>query len=132
MINVVTTNGGVTLKGLTGQVAARTTNGGVTGSGLTGGVEARTTNGSVSVELPSVGKEKISLGTTNGALTLTIPVTTKADLSATCTNGGINVSDDFKFETTESSRRRVEGRLNGGGTAIELHTTNGGIRVRAR
>jgi hypothetical protein len=132
VINVVTTNGVVTLKGLTGQVAARTTNGGVTGSGLTGGVEARSTNGSVSVELPSVAKEKINLGTTNGALTLTIPASTKADLVATCTNGEIRVSDEFKFETTESSRRHVEGRLNGGGTAIELHTTNGGIRVRAR
>ena len=45
--------------------------------------------------------------------------------------GGINVSG-LKLETTESTRRRVEGKLNGGGTLIDLRTTNGGIRVRAR
>jgi hypothetical protein len=131
VINAMTTNGAVTLKGLSGQVAARTTNGGVTGSDLTGGVEARTTNGQVSIDLASLGKDKISLGTTNGGLTLTLSETAKADLSATCTNGGISVSG-LKLETTEESRRHIEGRLNGGGTPIELRTTNGGIRVRAR
>ena len=37
-----------------------------------------------------------------------------------------------KLEVSEQSRRRLEGSLNGGGTPIELQTTNGGIRVRPR
>jgi len=73
----------------------------------------------------------IDLGTTNGGVTLTLPETAKADVSATCTNGGISITG-LKLETTQESRRHIEGRLNGGGTPIELHTTNGGIRVRAR
>jgi len=36
------------------------------------------------------------------------------------------------MEMTEQSRRRVEGKINGGGAAIELKTTNGGIRIRGR
>jgi len=33
----------------------------------------------------------------------------------------------------DQTRRRLEGRLNGGGsTAIELHTTNGGVRIKPR
>jgi hypothetical protein len=31
----------------------------------------------------------------------------------------------------ERSRRRFEGKLNAGGTAVELHTTNGGIHLMA-
>jgi DUF4097 and DUF4098 domain-containing protein YvlB len=82
--------------------------------------------------MASVGGGKIALRTTNGGLTLTLPETAKADISASCTNGGISAGSLEKLEITESSRRRLEGRLNGGGTPIELRTTNGGIRLRAR
>lgn len=132
VVNVTNTNGLVTLTSLGGKVMARTTNGGVTGKGLTGGLDARSTNGMVSIDLASVGAGSISLGTTNGGVLLTLPDSAKADLSASCTNGGINVSALDKLEISERSRRRVEGRLNGGGTPISLETTNGGIRVRPR
>jgi hypothetical protein len=131
-INVVNTNGQVALTALGGKVLAHTTNGGVNGKSLSGGIDARTTNGGVTIDVASVGTERIALHTTNGGVTLTLPETAKADLSASCTNGGINVTALDKLEVTETSRRRLEGRLNGGGTPIELRTTNGGIRVRAR
>ena len=53
------------------------------------------------------------------------------DSSASVTNGGINV-EGLSIETTESSRRRLEGRLNGGGAPIRLEGTNGGIHIAAR
>jgi hypothetical protein len=131
-INVTNTNGAVVLTSLSGKVMAHTTNGGVTGRNLTGGLDARSTNGGVSIDIAAVGPERISLHTTNGGVTLALPETAKADLSASCTNGGINVSALDKLEVSEKSRRHLEGRLNGGGTPIEVETTNGGIRVRAR
>ena len=131
-INVTNTNGAVVLTSLGGKVMAHTTNGGVTGRSLTGGVDARSTNGGVSIDLAAVGKERISLHTTNGGVTLALPETATADLSASCTNGGINVAALDGLEVSEKSRRHFEGRLNGGGTPIEVETTNGGIRVRAR
>jgi DUF4097 and DUF4098 domain-containing protein YvlB len=131
LINVSNTNGVVQLTGLAGKVEARTTNGGVRGRELSGAVDARTTNGGVTVDLASVGSEKIRLSTTNGGVTLYLPENAKADLNASWTNGGISLSD-LKMEVSERSRRRFEGRMNGGGAAIELHTTNGGIRVRSR
>jgi hypothetical protein len=132
IVTVTNTNGVIGLTALGGKVTARTTNGGVNAKGLTGGLEARTTNGGLSIDLASTGAEKISMHTTNGGVTVMLPDTAKADLSATCTNGGISISPDLKVEVSEKSRRRFEGRLNGGGTPIEVHTTNGGIRVRAR
>ena len=132
VINVTNTNGQVALTALDGKVRAHTTNGGVNGKELTGGVDARSTNGGVTIDMAAVGPDSISLRTTNGGVTLTLPDSAKADLSASCTNGGINVSALDKLEVSDQSRRRVQGRLNGGGTAIELRTTNGGIRVRPR
>ncbi len=131
-INATNTNGAVVLTSLGGKIMAHTTNGGVTGRNLTGGLDARSTNGGVSIDFAAVGPGRISLHTTNGGVTLALPETAKADLSASCTNGGINVSALDKLEVSEKSRRHLEGRLNGGGTPIELETTNGGIRVRSR
>ena len=129
-IRVTNTNGEVAASGLTGVLFARTTNGGVKANNVSGEVSARTTNGGVHVDIADL-TAKVSLQTTNGGVELMVPDDVKADLSASCTNGGINVSG-LKLETTESSRRRVEGKLNGGGTLIDLRTTNGGIRVRSR
>ena len=132
VVNITNTNGQVALAALTGKVKAQTTNGGVNGRNLTGGVDARSTNGGVTIDMASVGPDSITLRTTNGGVTLTLPDSTKANLTASCTNGGINVSALDNLEISEQSRRRLEGRLNGGGTAIEVRTTNGGIRVRPR
>ena len=131
-INVTNTNGAVAVTSLSGKVIAHTTNGGVTGRNLTGGVDARSTNGGVSIDMAAVGPERITLHTTNGGVTLALPQNAKADLSASCTNGGINVSALDGLEVSEKSRRHFEGRLNGGGTQVEVETTNGGIRVRSR
>jgi hypothetical protein len=132
IVTVNNTNGVIALTALGGKVFARTTNGGVNAKGLTGGLEARTTNGGLNIDFASTGAEKVTMHTTNGGVTVALPDNAKADLSASWTNGGINISPDLKVEVSERSRRRFEGRMNGGGTPIELHTTNGGIRVRPR
>jgi hypothetical protein len=132
VVNVTNTNGQVVVNALAGKVVAHTTNGGVRGTNLTGGVDARSTNGGVSIEMASVGPDRISPETTNGSVTLMLPEKAKATVSASCTNGGITVGALDNFEVSEKSRRHLEGRLNGGGTPIELQTTNGGIRVRSR
>ena len=132
VVNVSNTNGQVTLTGLNGKVTAHTTNGQVRGDTLTGAVEARTTNGGVNMDLSSIGSEPVRLHTTNGGVTLTLPDSAKADISASVTNGGISVGDFQNLDVGEKTRRRFEAKLNGGGAAIELETTNGGVRIRPR
>ncbi len=127
-VDISNTNGQVVLTGLSGKVNAHTTNGTVTGKALTGTVDARTTNGRVNIEMASIG-DRITLRTTNGQVTLSVPQSAKADVTATWTNGGIDISN-VTMEVSERGRRRFEGRMNGGGAPIELHTTNGGIRIR--
>lgn len=131
-LDLHTSNGGIRLSGLEGAVVARTTNGGITGTDLAGGVEARTTNGGLRVDFARVGDDSIDLRATNGGVVLGLPETAAADLSLSATNGGVSVTG-LPFEATgEQTRRRMKGRLNGGGPLIELSTTNGGVRVRNR
>ena len=131
-VRATTTNGEIDVAALGGKLIAQTTNGDLSAKDLTGGVDARTTNGDVRIDVASLGADRVELTTTNGSVTLMLPETAKADLSASCTNGGIDVSAVKVDPTGEQTRRRVEGRINGGGTPIQLRTTNGRIRVRPR
>ncbi|RPJ75066.1 MAG: hypothetical protein EHM24_04950, partial [Acidobacteria bacterium] len=106
-------------------------NGGVKGQGLAGAVEATTTNGGVSLEMTAVPAGGIRAETTNGGVDLRIPGSAKADIRASVLNGGITLTG-FELEGGEKTRRRVEGRLNGGGPNVNLETTNGGIKIAAK
>jgi hypothetical protein len=130
-VKVTNTNGSITVSSMTGGIEAHGTNGGVTGKALAGGVIASVVNGQVNVDLAAVGSQKVSLHTTNGAVSLALPDEAKADVDAMVTNGWITVSG-VKIEVIEQSRRRIQGRMNGGGTPIELRTVNGSVRIRSR
>lgn len=127
-----TINGGVQVHGLKGRVTAEATNGGIKASDISGPIDASTTNGGVEVDLADVPESGVKLGCVNGGIELKLPATAKANISAHVANGGINASG-LQMETIgESSRRRLEARLNGGGPHIELSGTNGGIRIASR
>jgi hypothetical protein len=130
-VKFTTVNGGVSVTGLSGRVTAETTNGGVTGRDISGTIDASTTNGGVDVELARLGEGGAKLECTNGGIKLRLPADAKATISASVTNGGIDTSG-LAIETTQSSRRRLEGRLNGGGAPIHIEGTNGGIRIGPR
>ena len=130
-VDLRTTNGGVTMVGLNGDVRARATNGGIKGNGLVAtNVDAAVTNGGVEIELanaPTSGS--IELESVNGGVALRLPSESKADVTARCVNGGISI-DGLSLEIVgEQTRRKVEGKLNGGGARVNLETTNGGVRI---
>jgi hypothetical protein len=130
-VRFTTVNGGIEVTGLTGTIRAETTNGGVVARQVSGSIEASTTNGGVDVELVRLGESGAKLGCTNGGIKLRLPSDAKATISASITNGGIDTSG-LTLDTIESSRRRLEARLNGGGAPIRLDGTNGGISIVGR
>jgi hypothetical protein len=131
-VDLRNTNGKVHLTGLVGEVHARTVNGGVEGRGLAvQTLEASTVNGGVDVEIAQAlnGAGKVELESVNGGVSLALPPDSKASVVARVTNGGIHTGT-LEFQTSgEQSRRRFEGTLNGGGTAVTVETTNGGVRL---
>lgn len=130
-VRLRTRNGAVTVTGFSGNVVVNTTNGPITATGLSGAVELRNTNGVSRVGLASFGSALVDLRATNGPISLTLPASSNATLLATATNGKIDTSG-IPFEPIGEQRpRRVRGRLNAGGTPIEINTTNGSITVAA-
>jgi len=130
-VDFSTVNGGIELIGLTGRIKTETTNGGIVARDVGGSIEATTTNGGVDVDVTRITDQGVRLGCTNGGIKLRLPHDARATISASITNGGIN-TEGLSIETTESSRRRLEARLNGGGPPIRLEGTNGGIRLASR
>ncbi|HSK08682.1 MAG TPA: DUF4097 family beta strand repeat-containing protein [Vicinamibacterales bacterium] len=130
-LRLVNTNGQIAVSGVAGAVRAETTNGGVKGRELSGQVEASTTNGGVDLEVLTVAEGGIRAETTNGGVSLHLPADARADLRASCVNGGISLTG-LALEGGQATRRRVDGRLNGGGPMVSLETTNGGIRIASR
>jgi DUF4097 and DUF4098 domain-containing protein YvlB len=130
-VDFSTVNGGIEVTGLTGRIKTETTNGGIVGRNIGGSIEATTTNGGVEVDVTRIADHGVKLGCTNGGITLTLPSDARATISASVTNGGIS-AEGLTLEKTESSRRRLEARLNGGGPTVRLEGTNGGIHLNAR
>jgi hypothetical protein len=133
-VDLRTINGGVRLDRLEGEVRARSTNGGIVGEALNASsVDAAVTNGGVEINLanaPSSGS--IELESVNGGVTLSLPATVKADITARCVNGGISIDGVDVEVVGEQTRRRLDGKINGGGGArISMETVNGGVKIRS-
>jgi len=131
-LDIETTNGSIFARGVDGRINTRSTNGKVDLSEVKGSVKARTTNGSVEVELIDiVQNEDMEFSTTNGGIRAYFPRDLRADLYASTTNGSI--STDFPIEVRGRwNRKRLQGRINGGGGYIRLSTTNGSIKIYER
>jgi hypothetical protein len=128
-VTVRTTNGGIDLDGVTGGVLARTVNGGVSGSGLAGRVEASTTNGGIDLAVDALADGGITAETVNGGVSVSIPRAAGAEVAASVVNGGISLSGLSLDEGATKNRRRLEGKLNGGGPRIKIGAVNGGVQL---
>lgn len=129
-LDLSSTNGGLSVAGVSGSLDLRTTNGGIHLDGAGGDVRAHTTNGGLHVELAGEGWEGAGLDarTTNGGVHLEVPEGYSARLEAGTTNGGFSV--DFPITLQGRIGRRIETELGQGGPPIRVVTTNGGVRVR--
>jgi hypothetical protein len=130
-VDLRTVNGGVNMMGLEGEVRARSTNGGITAIKLSAtSVDAAVTNGGVEIELTKpVASGSFELEAVNGGVSLMLPGDSRADVSGRCVNGGIAVLDLPIEIAGEQSKRRLDGKLNGGGARISLETVNGGVKI---
>ena len=124
-------NGDITMTNVDGTIVASSSNGAIVGKALRGGIDARATNGSITIDMAAVSKDPIDLRATNGAIKLSLPPTANANVEATCTNGSVDYSGLPLQLAGEQTKRRTRGRLNEGGTPIDLTTTNGDIQLLA-
>jgi len=130
-VKLSTVNGAIDITGLNGHIDAETINGTLQARDISGAIEATTTNGAVDVDLAALADRGVKLETTNGHIHLKLPAECRATISARVANGGIDVNG-LQIDATETSRRRLDGRLNGGGAPVRIEGTNGGIQISSR
>jgi hypothetical protein len=127
-VRVGNVNGRVEVDGVLGELKASTVNGSVDVTRAGSRVDASAVNGSVEVEMARVdpaGRSRLS--TTNGSVRLTLPRDASADVVAHTVNG--SASCDFDLADGSKSRRKLQGRIGGGGAHFELASVNGSARI---
>ena len=129
-LDLHSTNGGLSVRGVSGRHDVRTTNGGISMSEVAGEIRGVTTNGGIVVRLTgaSFSGAGLDLRTTNGAISLTVPQNFSAQLEASTVNGGLNI--DFPVTVQGRIGRQVSAQIGSGGPSIRLRTTNGPIQIR--
>jgi hypothetical protein len=149
-LDVQTSNGGIEVQNLEGSASLHTSNGRVHAEDVRGSLEADTSNGGIQVRLvkPEAGRP-VKLETSNGPIELTMEAVNQNEIHASTSNGGITVhlpsgiganltahasnssiSTEFDVATQGTiEKHHLEGKIGGGGPAIELNTSNGSIRL---
>jgi Toastrack DUF4097 len=132
-VELDTSNGGISVTGVTGDLRLHTNNGGLSLEDVGGDVRGRTTNGGIHVALKgkSWQGDGLDLRTTNGGINVEMPAGYSADLEARTVNGGVSSDVGSRRELRgDRDGKRIRATLGDGGATLHLETTNGGIRLR--
>ena len=132
---LTTSNGGISLDGMSGRTRFETQNGGVSLMDVSGDVQGRTVNGGVRVSLDGSRwqGDGLNVETTNGGVHMTLPAGYNAELHTETHNGGIDI--DFPITVRGrlgDVRRRIDTTPGSGGAPLRVRTSNGGVRIERR
>lgn len=112
-----------------GDVRAHTSGGGIKIEQIKGKIDASTSGGSVSATLAAQPSGDCRLETSAGGITVKLPETLALDIDASTSGGSVHT--DFPVTTMgELKRGRLKGKMNGGGSALVLHTSGGSIHLQ--
>jgi hypothetical protein len=131
-LSLQSTNGGISIAHVDGQIDFKTVNGGVKLTALGGEVKGRTSNGGVDVDLEGTTwqGEGLDVETHNGGVKLAMPENFSAHLQTGTVNGGMHLDIPLAVQPqTDRRERNIDTQIGAGGPLIRVHTTNGGIRV---
>lgn len=128
-LNLQSTNGGISIKGMNSRVEFRTVNGGVSLSRVGGAIEGRTSNGGITVDLDGAtwDGQGLNVETTNGGVKLALPSDYSAHIEASTNNGGLNI--DFPIAVQGRLGRSISTDIGGGGPTLSIRTSNGGVKI---
>lgn len=131
-LHLVTHNGGISVADVDARLDLSALNGGIALRGVSGDVHGETTNGPLNVELDGDRWRGagLDLRTTNGPVNLGIPVGYSARLETGTVNGGMRI--DFPITLQGNIGRRITTDLGNGGPPIRAVTTNGPVNIRRR
>ena len=130
-VTLKTSNGGLTVSDVRGQIHFDTVNGGVHLKRVAGEVSGATVNGGIDVEFTGVMGDwrQMELSTHNGGVTVAMPSNYSARIQAETGMG--HIQSDFPLPpSTEARVRKLDFNIGSGGPPIHITTGNGGIRLK--
>jgi DUF4097 and DUF4098 domain-containing protein YvlB len=147
-LDAATSNSAIELMDVEGNVTAHTSNGRVRADRLLGTLDATTSNGAIQAVIEGADRP-VRVETSNGVIDLTLPRHYDRDLKAGTSNSSITVhlpsdanahvvaqtsnssiASDFDMTMRgEFSKNRLDAMIGSGGPLIDLHTSNGHIKL---
>ena len=127
--DINTSGGNITLGKVDGDVIAKTSGGNIKLGAVTGNLTGSTSGGSIIAELANQIAKPLELSTSGGNISLAVPGDFKADLEASTSGGSVACELPLEGRIKPSS---INGKVNGGGPNVTLHTSGGNIEVAKR
>jgi hypothetical protein len=131
-LRVGSSDGNVAIRRATGTLEARGSDGHMTVDGEFTAVQMHTSDGNLDLTLAPGSKLNSAsrIESSDGHVSINLPSTLAADLDISTSDGKIDCSLPMTMDHYDSSRS-IHGRLNGGGTPLTIHTSDGNVRIAA-
>ena len=127
-------DGQVKITNAAGAVEARTSDGNLTVDGLFRVVALHTSDGSLDVSLREGTQlgEASTIQSSDGSVTLRVPQNFAADLNVHTSDGHVDCALPLTmdhYQSGENQGHELRGKLNGGGTPLTVHTSDGNVKI---
>jgi hypothetical protein len=131
-LHLGTSDGNVVIRGASGTLQARGSDGHMTVDGEFTAVQLHTSDGTLDLTLAPGSKLNAasSIESSDGHVNISVPSTLAADLDISTSDGRIDCSLPLTMDHYDSSHS-IRGRLNGGGTPLSIHTSDGNVKISA-
>ena len=123
-LDAVTSGGSIRANGNLGNSKLKTSGGSIRLASVTGSLEAHTSGGSIHADIASLG-ERLSLSTSGGSIEVKMPMDKGMDLDLK--GNRVQVAMNNFNGVVEDDR--VQGKLNGGGIPVSIHTSGGRVKI---
>jgi DUF4097 and DUF4098 domain-containing protein YvlB len=127
-VNADTSGGGIEITTAKGDIVARTSGGSVRVTGAGGRVEAHSSGGAVSVAFAAGNGKGGTISSSGGGVRAEVDPTVALSIKASSSGGGVKSDIPVTVQGTVSSDT-LNGNLNGGGPALSLRSSGGGVHI---
>lgn len=130
-VDVSTSGGGIAIARARGNVRAHTSGGSIRVNEVFGTIDAVTSGGSINASLSSQPAHDCRLSTSGGSVIVHLDPSIAVNLDARSSGGRVSADIPVTIRGT-MEKNRLQGTINGGGPALVLRTSGGGISIRGR
>ena len=131
-LRLKTSDGNVTIRRAKGTLEARGSDGHMSVDGDFSAVQIHTSDGNLDLMLAPGSKLNAAsrVESSDGSVHISVPSTLAADVDVSTSDGHVDCSLPLTMDHYDSGHS-LHGRLNGGGTPLSIHTSDGNVRITA-